>query len=212
MGDTSSSMTRRRYRLSGNPDLQLLHYTTISSDSQKIQIVPSKVRNWPRDPALLQRLARGEESVQLKKKLKKQHSQVRIQENVSSEILGDELDGSVNRIVSTERYKRNHVFIDLIFSPFTAESIKTVPTVKSIDHTQLKLEISALESEISKLESKFKQDKQELFSGKSLHHDLDQVSRIAELDDINGYLEKWNKVWNCNLGWRSSLVVERKIQ
>jgi hypothetical protein len=212
MGDTSSSMTRRRYRLSGNPDLQLLHYTTISSDSQKIQIVPSKVRNWPRDPALLQRLARGEESVQLKKKLKKQHSQVRIQENVSSEILGDELDGSVNRIVSTERYKRNHVFIDLIFSPFTAESIKTVPTVKSIDHTQLKLEISALESEISKLESKFKQDKQELFSGKSLHHDLDQVSRITELDDINGYLEKWNKVWNCNLGWRSSLVVERKIQ
>jgi hypothetical protein len=213
MGDTAASMTRRRYRLSGNPDFQLLHYTSISSESQRIPIVSSKVRNWPRDPGMLQKLARREDSTQLKKKLKKQNSQVRIQENVSIDNLGDELDGSVNRIVSTERYKRNHIFIDLIFSPFTAESMKSISAEKSTekDILELKSEISDIESEISALESKFKNEKQELFSGKSLHHDLDEISRVTELADIDGFMDKWSKAWNCNLGWRSSLVVERKV-
>jgi hypothetical protein len=32
---------------------------------------------------------------------------------------GDELDGTVNRVACLERYKRNHIWIDQIFSPFS---------------------------------------------------------------------------------------------
>jgi hypothetical protein len=39
---------------------------------------------------------------------------------------GDELDGTVNRAVSLERYKRNHVFIDQIFSPIHSSKLSLV--------------------------------------------------------------------------------------
>ena len=217
MGDSVVSMTRRRYRLTGNPDFQLLHYTSISSESQKVPIVPSKIRCWPRDPAVLQKMARGEMSAasvsNAKKKLKtKLNSQIRVQENFSKENLGDELDGSINRAVATERYKRNHVFIDLIFSPFSAEVMKST-TNNNIDQKEnIKEDIAQLESEILELESKFKMDKSELFSGKSLHHDLDEISRITEVDEINGFVEKWGDSWNRKLGWRTALVTERKVK
>lgn len=213
-------MTRRRYRLTGNPDFQLLHYTSISSESLKIPIVPSKIRSWPRDPAVLQKMARGDTSPvsNSKKKLKtKLNSQVRIQENLSAETQGDELDGSVNTIVSTERYKRNHIYIDLIFSPFSAESMKTTATqsdqkdVKE-DIEKVKAEISSLESEINIVETKFQKDKQELFSGKSLHHDLDEISHVTQVNEINGLIDKWSNAWQCQLGWRPCLVVKRHIK
>lgn len=225
MGDSVVSMTRRRYRLTGNPDFQLLHYTAISSESQKVSIIPSKIKSWPRDPALLQKMARGEQGspTQPKKKIKtKVNPQVRVQETFTTENLGDELDGSVNRNVSMERYKRNHIFIDLIFSPFSAKSMETSdsPMDNSDDTNQdskedlkesLKEDISRLQSEISELESKFQKDKSQVFSAKSLHQDLDQVSRISELSEINACVEKWSQKWNCNLAWRPALVVRREF-
>ena len=71
-------------------------------------------------------------------------------ENFSSEPLGDELDGSVNKEVATERYKRNHVFIDLIFSPFSTgkfskykilDAIKSSSSVDSKNVEDLKKDI-----------------------------------------------------------------------
>lgn len=220
MGDANVTMTRRRYRLTGNPNFQLLHYTSISSESLKIPIVPSKIRSWPRDPSVLEKMARGETNTNLnpKKKIKTRlNSQVRIQENTSTENLGDELDGSVNILVSTERYKRNHIFIDLIFSPFSAESMKKSDDIIDQKDTKqdienLKSEITSLESEITSLQAKHLQDKQEFFSGKSLHHDLEDISHISNVNEVDLVLEKWSKAWNCNLGWRPSLIVQRIIK
>ena len=215
-------MTRRRYRLTGNPDFQLMHYTAISSDSQKVSVTPSKIKSWPRDPAILQKMARGEYAAQAKKKIKttRVNPQVRVQETFSTENLGDELDGSVNRNVSMERYKRNHVFIDLIFSPFSAQAMENTESLgntsadpqndyKNEKKEGLKEEISQLESEIAELQSKFQKDKSKLFSGKSLHHDLDEISKISELSEINTFVDKWSQAWNCKLAWRSALMVER---
>ena len=152
LGESLVSVTRRRYRLTSNPDLQLLHYLALPAEAPKMAVQSHLVKSAPRDPVFFEQLKRasagaapvaspttanahlsGNSMAHAKKRAKvssqkneRAHAgktrvgtQVRVVED-ENEPSGDELDGTVNRNVSLERYKRNHIFIDQIFSPFTS--------------------------------------------------------------------------------------------
>ncbi len=58
IGDTHVSVTRRRYRLTSNPDFQLLHYTAVPVDAPKIPLQVTRIKNMPRDPLFFQKLVK----------------------------------------------------------------------------------------------------------------------------------------------------------
>ncbi|TPX62508.1 hypothetical protein SpCBS45565_g06993 [Spizellomyces sp. 'palustris'] len=147
-GDKVAHMTRRRYRLV-HSDLQLMHYLQMPDPARHVPVHPQLIKAPPRDPATLPNLtARGPPPPQMvppygmaqrgmagadpahykhlahrKRGRMKPSMQPRAFLEDDHDPSGDELDGSVSRAVALERYKRNHEFIDMIFSPYPIASI-----------------------------------------------------------------------------------------
>ncbi|KAI8917637.1 hypothetical protein DFJ77DRAFT_312738 [Powellomyces hirtus] len=140
-GDKCTYMTRRRYKL-GHSNLQLLHYVRVSDPAQQTTIHHHMIKTMPRDPATLRSLTEhaqppaqipspyGSANVRRTsgdvpqarhashRRRHKSRSTVQLRQVEDEEDpSGDELDGAVARAVALERYKRNHEFMDMIFSP-----------------------------------------------------------------------------------------------
>ena len=228
-------MTRRRYRLTSNPDFQLLHYTSIQPDSSRVPIQTHAIKVKPRDPEFIHKLARLNQSLasqtpsnvipptpthpyqpqghsqgqqQPKKKPKpRQNYQVRVVEE-EGEPSGDELDGSVNRTVAMERYKRNHMFIDQIFSPFSTSALVSKQEPKSISTVELSQEMQDLEKEMQQLGEQFQKRKQQL-TGKSMTRRLDEIEKVEDSFQFENLQRIWSQEWNKTIQITPALVIKR---
>ncbi|KAI8819870.1 uncharacterized protein EV422DRAFT_532597 [Fimicolochytrium jonesii] len=175
-GDTITSMTRRRYRLS-NSTLQIMHYVRAADAAHQLPVYPQLIRVAPRDPAALQSLASpagapppssqgyghgplgpryadtpsAKHAPPRKRNRAKQAAPVRPVDD-EYEISGDELDDAVERLVALERYKRNHEYMDMILSPHNVANIIPSPLLPDDDPEKIEArrrELARLESEMS---------------------------------------------------------------
>ncbi|KAJ3006407.1 UNVERIFIED_CONTAM: hypothetical protein HDU68_004075 [Siphonaria sp. JEL0065] len=115
-------ITRRRFHLASTPDLQFLHYLRIKDNVPKVPVAKDAIKV---EPTTLKR--------------KKPANQ--------DDFWGFE-DQSVPTLVSLARYKRNHEFINELFSPLPLQpKEKFESKVTQEDIQKLEAEIKALEEQ-----------------------------------------------------------------
>ncbi|KAI9104844.1 hypothetical protein DFS34DRAFT_645539 [Phlyctochytrium arcticum] len=177
IGERVAHIMRRRYRLA-HSDLQLMHYLQIPDPSRHTPVHPPLIKVLPRDPAALAhfqlRLAgqaantfaniphqtHSESNMRQalanrKRNRPKASASVRHPEEVH-EILGDEIDASMGRAVALERYKRNHEFLDMIFSPYNSATLVSPQMVSDASQERLvalKEQLADLSEEVTKLDT-----------------------------------------------------------
>ncbi|KAJ3314870.1 hypothetical protein HDV04_005291 [Boothiomyces sp. JEL0838] len=147
IGDTHAVVKRKRYRLVQYADIQLLHYIRSPMDQTSIPVQLALIKVKPRPtpsqgmqgspqhrmpgqmpgmqgvpgiPGGMANRLTQEQQLQFKKAQQqklRQSAQVKMVED-EREPSGDELDKGYGRLMALERYKRNHLYIEQVFSPY----------------------------------------------------------------------------------------------
>ncbi|KAJ3275474.1 hypothetical protein HDV01_000301 [Terramyces sp. JEL0728] len=188
IGDTHAVVKRKRYRLVQYSDLQLLHYIRSPMDQTSIpvQLPLIKVRPRAAPPQAMQgspqqRMPGGmpagipgipggmanrltqEQQLQFKKAQQqklRQTAQVKMVED-DREPSGDELDKGYGRLMALERYKRNHLYIEQVFSPYNVSNLvspKLFADVSESRMTAIKQHQQELDAELKELQDKYQAD------------------------------------------------------
>ncbi|KAJ3155784.1 hypothetical protein HDU86_004254 [Geranomyces michiganensis] len=74
---------------------------------------------------------------------------------------GDELDGAIGRVIALDRYKRNHEFMDMIFSPHSTMNlvpVKATPEDTPERIAAMKQQIAAVDRETDALVAKYTEE------------------------------------------------------
>ncbi|KAJ3091916.1 hypothetical protein HK102_012588 [Quaeritorhiza haematococci] len=127
---------------------------------------------------------------------------------------GDELDGTVTRHVAIQRYKRNHEYIDEIFSPYHVDSIIPPPL---IDTNPEKLETlrrkkDELKEEIEKLKRRqIGQTAALRAMAKTTWKAIDDVKKANNLQDLSNVQHSVETELGLTLKPHGPTVVRREI-
>ncbi|KAJ3281746.1 hypothetical protein HK104_011302 [Borealophlyctis nickersoniae] len=145
-------------------------------------------------------------------------AQVRVIDD-ENEPSGDELDTSLRSMVALERYKRNHMFIDQIFSPYSTSMIvpnrvsqKLSPEVLA----DLKRQLAELNAEVAKLaDSNYKDRERVQSSSKAVWKAIDEVKHAKTLQVRAAFMIldpplRWTYTWmSQDLGGREEIKLQR---
>ncbi|KAJ3152261.1 hypothetical protein HDU89_001481 [Geranomyces variabilis] len=176
-------MTRRRYKLAGG-NLQLLHYVRVSDPAQQMPVHHHLIKVFPRDPKTLNSLtslpaqptqaidpyanmprrasaaeAHRTPAARRPRQKSRQSTQRPVEED--DDPSGDELDSAIGRVIALDRYKRNHEFMDMIFSPHSTMHlvpVKTTPDDTPERIAAMKQQIEAVDRETGALLAKYAEE------------------------------------------------------
>ncbi|KAJ3039772.1 hypothetical protein HDV00_011899 [Rhizophlyctis rosea] len=210
-GDQFISMTRTRYRIA-NSELHLMHYAELPQNA-RLAVNPNAARKYPRNPADLshnQTPAHTQTTVhthptmdiphkpststgapprktELSRKRQRATKTVARTIEDENEPSGDELDESVESLVALERYKRNHEFIDQIFSPYSIVGLDTSQEkANDEDIASMKEQVEALRKECAEMEAQRKAEKEQIgASAKSVWRAIEEVKRAKLVEEVD---------------------------
>ncbi|KAI8897690.1 hypothetical protein BC833DRAFT_592739, partial [Globomyces pollinis-pini] len=199
--ESHCTVRRQRFRLVQNSGLQLMHYIRVPFDASCPPVQPHLIKVRPR--MTQQPGALSQQRVQMnnqmatnqaaaaafrQKQLQQQQQlqQQKLRQAVPLKIVederepeGDELDKGFARIICLDRYKRNHLFIEQIFSPHSISSLVSPQLFE--DTSEEKFNITKqyqadLDKELEELQAKFSKEIKEYKASSSaewkLIHDL----------------------------------------
>ncbi|KAI9341688.1 hypothetical protein BDR26DRAFT_918254 [Obelidium mucronatum] len=135
-GGAHAVITRKRIALATAPELQFVHYLRIRDDAPKVPVTKDAIKVEPSDAASTQ----GQPATKKKKP-----------NRPDDDFWGFE-DQSVPSLVSLARFKRNHEFINELFSPLPIQPKEPFESkVNQEDIQKLEAEIKLLEEQHKKL-------------------------------------------------------------
>ncbi|KAI9000177.1 hypothetical protein BC832DRAFT_594037 [Gaertneriomyces semiglobifer] len=115
--------------------------------------------------------------------------QAHIVENEPPIPLGDEVDLTVARAVAFERYKRNHEFLDCIFSPHPIASIVPSGFADKVDTAliaDIQRRTAETEAEVAQLQVAYKRDIETYISdSKKLTAAIESIKNVATVEEVN---------------------------
>ncbi|KAJ3327747.1 hypothetical protein HDU76_011188 [Blyttiomyces sp. JEL0837] len=120
-GAKVANMTRTRYKLVGIPNLNLLHYCKVPDDAPKIPVMPEQVKIEP-SSVQAQRASSSEPKNKKRKQTPSKPAPAPLVKHVAEEdpdAARNEDDGSssLHTAISLNRYRRNHEYLEELFSP-----------------------------------------------------------------------------------------------
>ena len=120
-GEQYTSIMRKRYRLVQNSEIQLIHY-----------IKQYEVKT-PVNQHLAKTMPRTFKPQPQQQQTKWQTPMVKVVDEIVEQ--GDENDKKYSRVLALERYRRNHLNMEEIFSAYPTNTIKNeaIPDVKDVD-------------------------------------------------------------------------------
>ncbi|KAJ8325117.1 hypothetical protein QVD99_005896 [Batrachochytrium dendrobatidis] len=219
--ETCVSIKRSRYRLVANPMLNLVHYLAVPQDAA-MKVIPHAIKAMPRasimtapqrqqayvpdsshagsgnyaakrtgdDPHNSSYYARKRPRAQPQARLV---SQVKVIEE-EKDLSGDELDQGYTRVISLERYKRNHMFIDLLFSPYSASAIresKQFPGITPEHIQQMKLHLEKSEKDFDDTRNQYLKEIEEINKAATAEWKcIEEIRHVRTAKDLDVLQEK----------------------
>ncbi|KAL2917328.1 hypothetical protein HK105_202992 [Polyrhizophydium stewartii] len=221
-GDTMTSIQRFRFRIAAHPDYNLVHYlalppkmsvlvasrpirvqprATLAPPGQRVQYqpVPPHMAQAVKRPAPSHHHAHAQSHQSSRKRTRPsapvpaRHAQQQPVDD-DKEISGDELDAGYTRVISLERYKRNHMFMELLFSPHSAQYIVEPKMFPPMDKDELIKLNTTHEAEFAESRAgylkKIEETRKTAMADWRILDDIRHAKTVRELDAVRDKIER----------------------